>query len=189
MKDEYNRPQRQSRRLPYWNYGNNGSYFITICTYERRHFFGEILDGEMRLNPVGDIAKIFWLEISNHFYNIELGEYAIMPNHIHGIININNPLSFEQDKSERDFKQIGKKTLSSIIGSYKSIVSRTSRKNNFDFYWQPRFYDHVIRNEEDYLRISDYIINNPFNWADDEKTSIQTDNPLIRRDNTHCRVR
>ncbi|MCI1265576.1 MAG: hypothetical protein LKG19_03305, partial [Saprospiraceae bacterium] len=82
-------------RLQTWDYGSNGSYFITICTKNREHFFGEIVDGEMQLNDIGKIAEQYWLEISNHFSFIELGNFVVMPNHIHGILIINKPNSVD----------------------------------------------------------------------------------------------
>ncbi len=179
--DTYNRPQRKSNRLPEWNYGNLSSYYLTICTKDRLHFFGEIYNSEMNLTPAGDIARTCWLAISNHFDNVELGEFVIMPNHIHGIINIRDHADRASRVPTNRFQNIGKKTLSSIVGSYKSAVSRIARKNNFDFYWQPRFYDHVIRNEKDYQRNAEYIIYNPLNWENDE-------NNIHRRDRA-CPVR
>ena len=79
----------ESTRLRHWNYSTPGFYFITICTRDREHFFGEIQDGEMFLNEIGKIADSCWLQIPNHFKNAELGDYQIMPNHIHGIIVMN----------------------------------------------------------------------------------------------------
>ena len=89
--DKYqNRYRIPSTRLQNWDYGWNAIYFVTICTKNRRHFFGEITNGKMHLSPVGAIADVLWHELTNHFDNIELDAFVVMPNHIHGIIAINN---------------------------------------------------------------------------------------------------
>ena len=80
-----------SARLQSWDYGSNGMYFITICTGDRKHFFGEIRQGKMVLSHVGIIADVLWYEIKNHAKNIELGQFVVMPNHVHGILILDNP--------------------------------------------------------------------------------------------------
>lgn len=77
-----------SARLQNWDYGANGAYFITICTKEMKHFFGEVADKKMNLNAVGELAEEYWIEILQHFPYIELGNFQIMPNHMHGILII-----------------------------------------------------------------------------------------------------
>ena len=74
-----------SARLQSWDYGANGAYFITICTKNRKYFFGEIENHQMILNDIGKLAEKYWIEIPAHFTFIELGEFVIMPNHTHGI--------------------------------------------------------------------------------------------------------
>lgn len=79
-----------STRLQKWDYGWNAIYFVTICTWHREHYFGEINNGAMCLSPIGTIANVLWHELKNHFNHIELDAFVVMPNHIHGIIAINN---------------------------------------------------------------------------------------------------
>ncbi len=87
--DKYNNKYPiPSARLQSWDYGSNGAYFITICTKNRKHFFGEISGGEMHLNELGKLAEKYWIEIPQHFTFIELGEFVVMPNHMHGILII-----------------------------------------------------------------------------------------------------
>ncbi len=88
FKNKYRIP---SARLAGWDYSRPGSYFITICTKNREHFFGEIKNHEMYLNEIGIIADKCWAKIPDHFENTLLGEFVIMPNHVHGIINISDP--------------------------------------------------------------------------------------------------
>ena len=82
---------RHSLRLPGYDYSQAGAYFVTLCTYNRRPLFGGIHDGEMKLNSVGMMVERTWSEIPRHFPNVELGEFVVMPNHIHGIIEIISP--------------------------------------------------------------------------------------------------
>jgi putative transposase len=91
MTDKYkNRYRISSTRLQNWDYGWNGAYFITICTDNRINYFGDIYNGKMQLSNIGVIANILWYEIKNHGKNIELGEFIVMPNHIHGILILNH---------------------------------------------------------------------------------------------------
>lgn len=193
MKKYNNKYRIESVRLKNWDYRNHGAYFITINTGNRKHFFGEIINSEMQLSPIGEYAENFWMEIPKHFPFVELGNFVIMPNHTHGILIINNPnpvISLhcneinkslqcnEIDKSlqcndstgNQYFSDISPKSgsISTIIRSYKSVVSKHARLLNPEFNWQPKFHDHVIRNSESFERIQNYIENNPSNWKEDK---------------------
>ncbi|MCL9771131.1 transposase [Flavobacterium sp. HXWNR69] len=85
-----NKYRISSARLQSWDYSNSGVYFITICTQDRHHFFGHIHNQEMQLSEVGKLAAQFWYEIPNHFPMVELGNFVVMPNHVHGILIIDN---------------------------------------------------------------------------------------------------
>lgn len=87
FKNKYRIP---STRLQTWDYSKNGAYFITICTQNREHFFGNIQNGMMQLSEIGKLAERYWLEIPEHFPFVELGNFVVMPNHFHGILIINN---------------------------------------------------------------------------------------------------
>ena len=205
FKNKYRIP---SARHPHWDYRWAGAYFITICTQNRIHYFGEIQNGVMNLSNVGVIADILWHEIPHHAKNVELGAFVVMPNHIHGILiltgndddtnndNVNvetghalslpptdTPTDIPTDKStdksteinsiektigQQRFQNIGKNSISSIVGSYKSAVTKHAHRLGFEFEWQTRFHDHIIRNEESFQKISNYIINNPALWHDDK---------------------
>lgn len=112
----------------------------------------------MKLSHVGIIADILWNEIKTHAKNIELGEYVVMPNHVHGILVLNG----------NTISKPGQNTLSSIIGSYKSAVTRHAHRLGYEFAWQARFHDHIIRNEGEYQRIAEYIKANPAKWNEDK---------------------
>ena len=87
--DKYQNKYRiQSARLKGYDYTREGLYFITICTKNREHYFGEIIDHKMKLSNIGVLANVFWHEIKNHSKNVELHQFVVMPNHIHGILEI-----------------------------------------------------------------------------------------------------
>ncbi|MGQ1889345.1 hypothetical protein ACT29H_02785 [Thermophagus sp. OGC60D27] len=119
MKDKYRGKYRnKSMRLQNWDYSWNAACFVTICTHQRRCFFGEVVSGKMKLSPVGIIADILWHEIKNHAQNVELGAYVVMPNHVHGILILpGNP-----DFTNTSF---GTKNHSKIF----PIISSTTRQN------------------------------------------------------------
>ncbi len=161
---------RKPKRLNTRDYSQQGYYYITICTYNRLDFFGAIKNNNMVLNQYGHIAKNAWLDIPNHHNNIKLDEFIVMPNHIHGIINV-----VVGAGPARPFtKYKNSNNLSIIIGSYKSSVSRQINKlNQNKFKWQKSFHDYIIRTSNHSLyNISQYIINNPSNWGTDENNLI-----------------
>lgn len=86
-----------SARLPHWDYGSNGIYFITICTHNRVPYFGTIEDHVMHCHVLGELAKQYWLDIPHHFDFVELGNFVVMPNHVHGILIINKKHETEND--------------------------------------------------------------------------------------------
>jgi MSHA biogenesis protein MshO len=181
--DKYQNTYRiDSARLKHYDYANPGLYFVTICTANHEHFFGEIVDGEMQLSPIGVIADVLWHEIKHHTPNIALHEFVVMPNHIHGIIEILEP-NIPTNVSRKDvacnvstcdttssMSQISpvSGSLGRIIASYKGSVTKHANRLDLAFSWQPRFYDHIIRDHESLVKIQEYIINNPIKWAEDK---------------------
>ncbi|MFC2110838.1 transposase [Bacteroidota bacterium] len=174
-----------STRLQNWDYGWNAAYFITICTQNMEHYFGDISNGKMKLSEIGELANRFWNEIPNHFPFVKLDAFVVMPNHIHGILIIDNPIKNNNNPpvetlhatSLRSLPMKNQKmadispkpgSLPTIVRSYKSAVTKHARKTNPNFAWQPRFHDHIIKNNKSLIRIQNYIINNPTNWKDDE---------------------
>ena len=164
---------RKSLRLKNFDYSSNGMYFITICTYGKEPFLGNITDGVVNLSPLGKIAEQE-INVVNHKRAsdfIEITKYVIMPNHIHMVIQIFNPNTFHEYQKE-SFSQPTSKSVPSIIRSYKSAVTKRAHEilNSNDSFniWQPRYYDHVIRNEEAYHRIWEYIDTNPLRWNEDK---------------------
>ena len=192
-----NRYRIQSTRLKEWDYSSDGYYFVTICTKDQEFFFGNIVDGRIKLSAIGEIAKEYWLEIPQHFQNVKLDEFVIMPNHVHGIVIIENDKnkncrdSINKQRGKDDINcrdginavstgggkiprthnpMLSKNSLSKIIRWYKGRCTFEINRiqNKLYFAWQSRFYEHIIRNEESLLKIREYIHNNPLKWDIDE---------------------
>jgi len=183
FKNKYRIP---STRFLNWNYGWEGVYFITICTKDKEHYFGKIENSEIVLSNLGIIADVMMYEIKNHSQNVEIDNYVIMPNHVHCILilNENDEIHLCRDKAclvstttmesknepigTNRFQNQGKNTISSIIGSYKSAVTKHAHRLGFNFEWQSRFHDHIIRNVKEYENIFNYITENPLKWEQDK---------------------
>jgi REP element-mobilizing transposase RayT len=158
-----------------YNYAQAGAYFVTVCTYERECLFGNVVDGEMRLNEYGKVAGACWDEIPNHFAGVELDAFVVMPNHVHGIMVIANGEEQHHVRATHASplqKPRGpeRKSIGSIIGAFKS--ASTKRVNEMRQalgtpLWQRNYYDHVIRDQNEWDRIREYINANPARWADD----------------------
>ena len=163
-------PSRKSHRLPEYDYSNTGYYFVTICIRDRKCILGNITNDTVQLNDAGKIIEDMWQELPVRFLNIELGEFVVMPNHIHGIIMIMDQIKDVGATSGRP--RTRSITLGSIMGYFKhqsakriNILHNTLGRS----LWQRSFYDHVIRNDMDLLRVQEYISNNPLQWSLDEE--------------------
>lgn len=179
---------RRSIRLKGYNYSQAGLYFITICCKNRICRFGNVVDGKMMLNEFGIVAYNEWVKLSERFSNFELDVFQIMPNHMHGIILLNdisvagftpaqNDLYTQNDVKPNDNNRTTARvapTVSNIVGAYKSLVANgcldifKSQNETMGKLWQRNYYEHIIRNEQSYQTIAEYIINNPAKWADDK---------------------
>jgi putative transposase len=179
---------RKTIRLRNYDYSQKGIYFVTICCRNKESLFGKIINELMIFNDMGKIADQYWQEIPQHYPNVYLDEYIIMPNHIHGILIIEQQAVGANDHSPYDHfpKKLSlsqhcwannypplrygtSKTIGAIIRGYKIGVTKWFRKNTNNYLvWQRNYYEHIIRNEKSLEQIRRYIINNPFNWQYDE---------------------
>ena len=188
---------RKSIRLKGYDYSQAGLYFITICCQNRACLFGKIDDGEMVLNDAGKHAQQCWLEIPKHFPNTTLHEYITMPNHIHGIIEIvgannhspnnHSPNNHSRNNHSRNGDSGNgtrannysplrgtTKTIGSMVRGYKIGVTKWFRENNQNQFpigtsiWQRNYWEHIVRNENEYQRIAQYIMDNPKKWDMDK---------------------
>lgn len=178
-------PARRSIRLQGYDYSGEGLYFVTICVQDMKCLFGKVVDGEMLLNEAGKIINETWFDLPNHNPYIELDAWCIMPNHVHGIIIINNtPVGVDSKSTRNNIEQAGlepaptKHPLSEIIRQFKTFsAKRINQVNNTvgKKLWQRNYYEHIIRNSTSYTNIAEYILSNPANWMTDKYYSI-TDN-------------
>jgi putative transposase len=171
-----------SARWANWDYGRNAAYFVTICTAQFSHDFGEIVNDQLIPTSLGQAAANCWTEISVHFSFVVLEGFVVMPNHVHGIIVIDKPDDGNARVETQDFASLQSspnrfgpqsKNLASIVRGYKIGVTKFARHNNISFKWQARYHDHIIRNDEEYQRVWDYIQTNPQKWAEDRFRNLQ----------------
>ncbi len=185
--------KRKSIRLKGYDYSQAGLYFITICCQNREHLFGEIKNGEMILNDAGQMIENEWLNLKNRFPTIELHEYITMPNHFHGILEIVRATLVVAPNEGIETIEEGQpqgtapttivptttatnKTIGDMMDAFKSIttvqyirgVKNLGWKPFVGKIWQRDYYEHIIRNEQAYDNISNYIINNPKKWDADK---------------------
>ena len=156
-----------------YDYSQAGAYFITICTYNKECLFGDVVDGEMVLNEYGKVVEREWLRTTEIRHNVELDEFIVMPNHMHGIV-----ATVESHVGATCWSPKGEGTsplpkgpasasIGAIIAGFKSATTRrinelrgTPRKP----VWQRNYYEHVIRNEDDLNEIREYVVNNALKW-------------------------
>jgi REP element-mobilizing transposase RayT len=167
---------RKSIRLKGYDYAQSGGYFVTLVTLWREYLFGEIVEGKVHQSPLGRIVDECWRSIPEHFPNVELGAYVVMPNHIHGIIIIydgRGTIYRAPTHYAPIIERFGKPTVGSlptIVRTFKSTVTRRAeRELNSGNIWQRNYYEHILRDQADWERISTYIADNPLNWGDDEE--------------------
>ena len=154
---------RRSIRLTGYDYTQNGCYFLTICTRDRECLFGEIQNAKMILSNIGEKVKICWKEIPNHFPQIILHEYVIMPNHIHGIVEIHNTDSQIIPSFPTSHPNGTSRTLGSVVRGFKIGVTKQVGFSP----WQRNYYEHIIRNGVAYNHIVQYMAQNPMKWEND----------------------
>ena len=194
MNDEQNqRKGRSSLRLKGYNYSRDGFYFITICTHSRWMFFGKILDGKMHLSQMGLLARKIWKMIENQCDRTRVDEWVIMPDHIHGIIEIgdgqkgflkNIPGQFCRSAINRASTKLEGLHVGGVTGIRNPMLHPGSVSNMVrwfkgrtthdirekfpleDFSWQPKFHDRIIRSQQELHNVRQYIENNPKNWRE-----------------------
>ncbi len=175
---------RRSIRLLQVDYNTPGFYFITLCAYQRELLFGQIENGEMKLNENGKVVDEWWQKIEIRYPGVFLDAFVIMPNHIHGIVLITDnatvgaihelPLQLDETSPDTWAKR-RKMLLPKIIGYFKMNSAKAINKMR-DLervpVWQRNYYEHIVRNQDSLNRIRQYIRDNPINWYTDP------DNPI-----------
>jgi putative transposase len=190
MKNQIPKTRRPSLRLRGYDYTRAGLYFVTSVTRRRGALFGEVIDGEMRLNRFGEIVEQAELDLPRHYPNVELGEFIVRPNHFHGIIILNDSSKGESVQADvpipvetlagQEVLPAGAKTrpyrknrgLSESVRAFKSFSARRInllRKKQGIPVWQRGYYDHIIRNQQDLELTWLYIQSNPGQWPEGEE--------------------
>jgi putative transposase len=172
MSDDQPPHHRRSIRLPGFDYASQGAYFVTIVTDLRRCLFGDIVSEKLRSSRLGEIALEEWLTGPTHRSEIELGPFCLMPNHLHAIVSILTPAqSTEGDPRVAPTRRgPGQRSLGALISGYKAAVTKRYRRDAGDpnaNVWQRNYYEHVIRDQEDWYKIEEYILANPRRWSED----------------------
>lgn len=193
---------RRSIRLKGYDYSLEGAYYVTIVVQGRECLFGEIVDGELKLNEAGEMVVKWWNELPNKFPNVILGEFVVMPNHFHGIIfimgNIGADLRVCPEGEENDSPQMGEYVakgehvgsplrrpnapLSQMIQWFKTMTTneyiRKVKQSNWKSFigkvWQRNYYEHIIRNEKELGQKTDYILDNPSRWDEDDENPMKS---------------
>ena len=177
--------QRQSIRMPSHVYSQPGAYFITVCTHQRAHLFGEIIDGRMLLNEAGLIAQNCWHAIPEHFPLVYLDECVIMPNHMHGVVVINDvgaihesPRRFAHPQraiheSPLQLNIVARRnmTIPKLVGRFKMQAAKKInilRNTPGTPIWQRNYWERIIRDEPELQSVRQYIRNNPAQWQHDD---------------------
>ncbi|HEY9692650.1 MAG TPA: transposase [Oculatellaceae cyanobacterium] len=156
MKYNPDKHHRRSIRLPGYDYTQAGLYFITICIWQRECLLGHVINSTVELNRYGQVVQYNWNLLAKKFTNVQLDEFVIMPNHIHGVIKL---------------IESGNQPLSEVIRSFKTSSTRRINQLRESIgvpVWQRNYYEHIIRNEESFNIICEYIINNPLSWEQDQ---------------------
>ncbi|MDR0414233.1 MAG: hypothetical protein LBH84_02300 [Prevotellaceae bacterium] len=186
MEKFQNKYRIPSARAKWWDYGRDGLYFITICTACRKCLLGNIVNSDMRLSPIGEIVRCEWDKSFKIRKELLCDTFVIMPNHIHAILRIDREAGGGDDDGgtggddavaaqgcapQRGVAYRSPKSISSFVAGFKSATTKlvNERWNTPKIVvWQPRFHDHIIRNDDEYRRIADYINNNPRRWTEDK---------------------
>jgi REP element-mobilizing transposase RayT len=175
---------RRSIRLPAHDYSGNGPYFVTICTIGRQSLFGTVKDGAMGMNELGWIAWEEWEKSAEIRKEIEIGPFVVMPNHLHGIVTINQdansstsiggrkPANISADIGKLAGPMLHSRSLGSFIGGYKAVTTRMYNRligTSDTLLWQRNYHERVVRTDSEMERIWAYIENNPQQWSIDRE--------------------
>ena len=181
---------RQSIRMKGYDYTLPGAYFVTLLSQNRVCLFGEVENGEIKLSKIGQLVIDCWYGIPKMFNNVELDEFVLMPNHLHGIFFINeadgkgeafSDLQYAKDalssENASPLQPRGTQSgsLSAVVQNFKSVSTRMVNKRYFkpgNKIWQRNYYDRIIRNDRELNAIRQYILDNPLNWEMDKENPV-----------------
>ena len=153
-------PQRKRRRLPQYDYSTAGCYFLTICTLNKHCTLGSVGRDDLgapqvQLTECGALAKQYICSMETAYHAVTVEKYMIMPNHVHLLLTVHDGAPGSSRPTQ---------TVPRIVAAFKRMTNRAAGKR----LWQDSYYDHVVRGEQDFLRIWNYMDTNPARWAEDE---------------------
>ena len=189
MADKYLGKYRSETRRVDWHKYNGGEYFVTICTKDRVHYFGEIANGEMQQSAIGQYTHEQFMNVATHYPYAQIPLWIVMPDHIHAIVIIDgeaikcgadSPAANSTDAINRIatnseataggitgiHNPMISKCLGTIIRGTKARISHWAHQNNLSFGWQSNYHEHIIRDQNEMNRIADYIYENPQKWTE-----------------------
>jgi len=189
MSDSPDRPHRRSIRLRWYDYTQSGAYFVTVCTHHRQCLFGDIVNGTMQANTLGQVVQEEWSRSVEIRREVRLDAFVVMPNHIHGIVVIRNDIHdhevgahgraplLQSGGSPPTSRDRPARSLGSCIAGFKAVV--TKRINEIRGtpgapVWQRNYYEHVIRSDDEMTSAIQYITDNPARWAKDAENPMRT---------------
>jgi REP element-mobilizing transposase RayT len=179
MHETHSLPERRSLRLEGYDYSQGGVYFVTICTEARLPLLGEIIDGQMLLSTAGEIAADEWLRSAELRTEVNLDEFVVMPNHLHGLVILSEGAGVgAHGSAPAGVATRRPRSLSTLIAGYKAYSSKLInelRHGSGCRVWQRNYHEHIVRDEDELERIREYIRLNPAKWAED------VDNPAGMR--------
>ena len=162
---------RRSIRLRGYDYAQKGLYFVTICCNDRQPLFGEVVNGSMVLNAAGQIVADSWVWLSKQYEHVRLNEFVTMPNHVHAIIELVGAQFIAPESSSAHQGAMNRApTVGMLVRAFKARCTRSINEmwqTSGIPVWQRNYYEHIIRNEETYLNIAEYIQANPQRWEED----------------------
>ena len=171
MVDNNFHSQRRSIRLAHYDYSREGAYFVTLSVHDRACLFGEMMDGVMRLNKLGQVIHSEWVRTSGLRPQVRLDEFIVMPNHFHAIIAVEESRRGVSPYAHPSFRSPSQ-TLGAILRGFKSATTKminVMRGTPGTAVWQRNYYEHVVRDDLELQRICEYIVNNPSQWALDRE--------------------
>ena len=164
-----------------YDYSKAGAYFVTIVTQDRLCLFGDMIQDKMHVNGAGAMVLEVWEELPKRFPTMDLDAFVVMPNHVHGIVVLDQPVGVPlvgtQGDGDRATTKVALSTLGDVVGAYKSITTvrythgvKVGLWNPFgERLWQRNYYEHVIRNDSELNRAREYIAGIPALWARDRE--------------------
>ena len=178
---------RRSIRIAGADYTEPVAYFLTICAADRGNIFGRIEDGRAVLSALGETVRACWVQIPDHFAAATIKEFVVMPNHFHGIVALGVSGRYQaalgvgaryivpSDTTARTperFQKPVKGSIPTIVRTFKAAVTRDARKNlrfGSGRIWQSNYFEHVLRDDEEYAKATRYILENPARWQWDQE--------------------